>query len=97
MQVFGTKRIEPNCGCCLVNYQSPPEAGATLQVMCQEGLNCLRDSIFPIEITLVGEAIDLLFQDLNRDYLPSAPLARPVGLHPCCGSQMCFTHFEPFR
>jgi hypothetical protein len=61
-------------------------------MMSQESFNRLRHRIFPIEIALFGEAVDLRFGDLYQDQVDAAALPRAMGLYPCRGGVTGFGH-----
>ena len=60
-------------------------------MMSQESLNRLRHGVVPVEIALVGEAIDLRLGDLYQGQVDAAVLARAMCLHPCRGGRTSFS------
>ena len=48
-------------------------------MMSQESLNRLRHGVVPVEIALVGEAIDLRLGNLNQGQVDAAVLARALA------------------
>ncbi|MGA8322428.1 MAG: hypothetical protein WB774_16825 [Xanthobacteraceae bacterium] len=48
----------------------------------QEGFDRLRNGVVPVEIALIGEAIDLRFWDLYLGQVDAAALARAMCLYP---------------
>jgi hypothetical protein len=65
-------------------------------MMSQESLNRLRHGVVPIEIALVGEAIDLRFRGLYQGQVDATALARAMCLHSCRGGRTSFSHLLPF-
>jgi hypothetical protein len=63
-------------------------------MMSQESLNRLRHGVIPVEITLVGEAVDLRFGDLYQGQVDPTALARAMGVHPCRGGGTGIGHCD---
>jgi hypothetical protein len=61
-------------------------------VISQEGFDGLPKGVIPVEVALVGEAIDLRFKDLYQGQVDPAALARAMCLHPCRGGGTSFSH-----
>jgi hypothetical protein len=63
-------------------------------VISQEGFDGLPQGVIPVEVALVGKAIDLRFRDLYQGQADPAALARAMCLHPCRGGGTGFSHCE---
>ena len=47
----------------------------------------LRHGVIAVEITVVGEAVDLLLRELNHHHADPEPPARAMHLYPCRGGR----------
>jgi hypothetical protein len=65
-------------------------------MMSQESFNCLRHGVVPVEIALVGEAVDLAFGDFYQGKIDPAALARAMCPHPCRGGGTGLGHLRLF-
>jgi hypothetical protein len=66
-------------------------------MMSQESLNRLRHGVIPVEIALVGEAIDLRFGDFYQGKIEPTALARAMRLHPSGGGGTGLGHCDFFH
>jgi hypothetical protein len=66
-------------------------------MMSQESLNRLRHGVVPVEIALLGEAIDLRFGELYLGQVDPAALARAMCLYPRRGGRTSFSHCALFH
>lgn len=60
----------------------------------QKSFDGLLQRVIPVEIALVGEAVDLRFGEFYQDQVDAAALSRAMCLHPCRGGATGFSHCE---
>ena len=60
----------------------------------QKSSDGLLQRVIPIEIALVGEAVDLRFGELYQDQVDTADLPSAMCLHPCRGGGTGFSHCD---
>ena len=65
-------------------------------MMSQESFHRPRHGVIPVEIALVGEAVDLRLGDFYQGKVDPAALPRAMCLHPCRG-EASVTAASPFR